>query len=76
MVDKHYSRIRFFAYTMGAIVVGSLLTDLDHILPPFQRSWSDNYYFPVILGCCLGIACLGRPEKLKIIRSAILKHKQ
>ncbi len=56
MVDKHYSRIRFFAYTMGAIVVGSLLTDLDHILPPFQRSWSDNYYFPVILGCCLGIA--------------------
>jgi hypothetical protein len=50
--------LRFFILCLGAIALGSVLTDLDHFLPPHNRSWSDNYVFPLVLGGCLGIGLL------------------
>ena len=66
MIRIPISPIRFLVFSLGSVVVGSLVTDIDHILPPFHRSWSDNYYFPVILGVCLGIAYLVGSKAIKL----------
>jgi hypothetical protein len=38
MVIRLYPFLRRFALFVGAVVAGSVLCDIDHILPPFQRS--------------------------------------
>lgn len=76
MVSNHHPSIRFLALFVGAVVVGSVMSDLDHIVPPFHpRSWSDNWYFPLLVCVCLGVACYGRQITHKVIRMGILKTK-
>jgi hypothetical protein len=71
-----HSSYRVFAYFVGLVVLGSCLSDLDHFLPPHQRSWSDNYYFPVIAILGLGLACLGGQIARVLVRHAVLKKKK
>lgn len=51
MADK----VRVFTLLLGVVVAGSVMPDLDHILPPYARSWGHNPILPcaVLLGVAL-----------------------
>jgi hypothetical protein len=57
-MNKINPYLGFLLLCLAAIAAGSVITDIDHFLPPHNRSWSDNYYFPLIVGGCLGIVVL------------------
>jgi len=67
---KLHSKVRAIALLVGVIVVGSICSDLDHILPPFKGAWGHSEIILLVaflLG--LGIAYLGRQIKSRILRS-------
>lgn len=63
------NKMRVVTLFMGIIIVGSTLSDLDHILPPFKRSWGHNPWIVLaifLLG--LGIAYFSRLFRTRILR--------
>ena len=58
MDNRIYSKMFILACLVGAIVVGSVLPDIDHILPPYTRSWGHNLMYPALLtGLVLTYLC-------------------
>ena len=43
------NKMRGFACFIFAIGLGSTLGDIDHILPPFQRSWGHNIWILLVV---------------------------
>ena len=52
--------LRVLTFGLGAVVAGSVLPDLDHILPPFQRSWGHTWIVPCLILFGLAIASISR----------------
>ena len=73
MGTKLHHTIRVIAYTLwftALVAIGSVLSDFDHVLPPFRRSWGHNYLF-VMAVFVLGI---GATYLYRWIRARILRR--
>ena len=63
MVNRLHSKMRTIARTLGIILVitaGSVLPDLDHILPPYKRSWGHDWRIPCLILLIVALAFIGR----------------
>ncbi len=49
-----------WACLVGAVVLGSLLPDLDHIFQGESRTWGHDYRLPLVVYAGLFLASLGR----------------
>ena len=56
MADK----VRVFTLLLGVVVAGSVMPDLDHILPPFQRSWGHVWFVPCLILLGMAVASISR----------------
>jgi hypothetical protein len=61
------STMRNIALLILAVGLGSTLPDLDHILPPYARSWGHSVYVPLALLGFLAIAYIGRCLRTRIL---------
>ncbi len=51
-----------------SIAFGSIIPDLDHILPPFKRSWGHTWAVPCLILFVVVAAYLGRLLKSRFLR--------
>jgi hypothetical protein len=60
--------VRVMAWLIFTVLAGATLPDLDHILPPYQRSWGHDYLIPCIVLAVLVIAYISRLVKSRFLR--------
>lgn len=68
MVAKLYHTLRVPTLFVGAVVFGSIIGDLDHILPPQTRSWGHTYLVPGIILFVVVIAYIGRRIRVRVLK--------
>ena len=58
------------AYALGVLVIGaaSTLGDLDHILPPYERSWGHMAVIPGVILLVLAVTHFGGWIKSWLLR--------
>jgi len=62
-------KMRTLTYSLVAIILGAVIADLDHILPPFQRSWGHEGIVPlVLLFLCLVVALGSRLSRNEVLK--------
>ena len=66
-----HSKVRVSSLFVGVVVIGSTLPDLDHILPPFTRSWGHDFRLPLIILAVLVVAYMGRFIRVRVLRNRL-----
>ena len=53
-------KMRTLAFLVGAVVAGSTLPDIDHLFPPYQRTFGHIAAVPVAILSCLALSSVCR----------------
>jgi protein-S-isoprenylcysteine O-methyltransferase Ste14 len=71
MMDVVSNKVRNFTFFVGAVVVGSTMPDIDHLFPPYKRTWGHLWFVPCVILLCVVVTYFGRQIKSRILRNAI-----
>ena len=63
-----HSKVRVSSLFVGVVVIGSTLSDLDHILSPFIRSWGHDFRLPCLILAIVAIAYISRYARARVLK--------